>query len=148
MEIIYKNGDLLSSGLPLIAHGCNSRGVMGSGIAKQIRDRYPQAYNDYIKEYKKNNSLIMGSVIYSHCGDIIIANCITQKDYGRGDILYVSYTAIEQSIKDINNFALSMNIKLVGLPLIGCGLANGDWEIVSNIIEKYSINFQPIVYKL
>ena len=30
MKIKYIEGDLLSTNAPLIVHGCNSRGVMGS----------------------------------------------------------------------------------------------------------------------
>jgi hypothetical protein len=35
-------GDLLKSDCQYIAHGVNCQGVMNSGIAKQIRDKYPE----------------------------------------------------------------------------------------------------------
>ena len=31
-------------GINAIAHSCNCQNVMGAGIAKQIKDRYPQAF--------------------------------------------------------------------------------------------------------
>jgi hypothetical protein len=36
----------------------------------------------------------------------------------------------------------------VGLPLVGCGLGNGDWSIISQIIEQEALDFTPIVYLL
>ena len=37
--------DMAEAGLfDIIVHGCNCQNVMGSGIAKEIRERYPRAY--------------------------------------------------------------------------------------------------------
>ena len=36
--IQYKKGDLLSVTKGIIAHGCNAQGVMGSGVALQIKN--------------------------------------------------------------------------------------------------------------
>jgi O-acetyl-ADP-ribose deacetylase (regulator of RNase III) len=38
-------------GINAIAHSCNCQNVMGAGIAKQIKDRYPQAYEADTKFY-------------------------------------------------------------------------------------------------
>ena len=40
MEII--NGDVLSTTCIYIAHQCNAMGKMNSGVAKQIREKYPE----------------------------------------------------------------------------------------------------------
>ena len=44
--ITYKNGDLLESNCNFICHQVNCQGVMGSGIAKQIRNLFPFVYED------------------------------------------------------------------------------------------------------
>lgn len=49
--ITYRNGDLLKSNCNIICHQVNCQGVMGAGIAKQIRLTYPsvfKAYEDYV----------------------------------------------------------------------------------------------------
>ena len=51
MEIIYKNGNLLDAQTAVIAHQVNCQGVMGSGVAKQIRDKWTNVYTAYRAEY-------------------------------------------------------------------------------------------------
>ena len=128
-------GDILSVTNGIIVHGCNARGVMGSGIAKQIRDKYPLAYELYREEYEKNG-LQLGDVIWAQVTpDLIIGNAITQQNYGRDPtIRYVSYKAIQQAFETITVAAVTLN-KKVNYPLIGAGLANGNWSIISEIID-------------
>lgn len=49
--IIYKQGNLLDSGCKVICHQVNCQGVMGSGIAKEIRNRFPTAYTEFRKSF-------------------------------------------------------------------------------------------------
>ena len=149
-KIIYRKGNLLDTDCMLIAHGCNAQGVMGSGVAKAIRAKYPDAYNEYKKRYD-NQGLNLGDiipvVIYQHHNKIII-NCITQEFYGRdSDKIYVNYTAIEQCMRKINNY-YSIGVDCIALPKIGAGLGGGDWNAISDIIERELTNIQPIVYEL
>lgn len=39
------SGDSLKSDCTIIGHQCNCLGVMGAGIAKKIRDLYPEVYD-------------------------------------------------------------------------------------------------------
>jgi O-acetyl-ADP-ribose deacetylase (regulator of RNase III) len=45
--IHYVKGNLLDSNCDYICHQVNCQGVMGSGIARQIRERYPVVYLYY-----------------------------------------------------------------------------------------------------
>ena len=52
--ITYKKGNLLNSNCDIIVHQVNCQKVMGSGIAKQIRDRWPEVfvrYEEYINYF-------------------------------------------------------------------------------------------------
>ena len=42
--------DIFESGATMILHQVNCQGVMGSGIAKQVREKFPNVYEAY-KEY-------------------------------------------------------------------------------------------------
>lgn len=143
MKIEYVKGDLLASRESVIAHGCNAQGVMGSGIAKAIRDMYPTAYSDYRSTYEaQGKKLHLGQVVTTRTLERTILNIISQEYYGRNpDVVYVSYDAIEKAILRINE----MGYVRVGFPKIGAGLANGNWETISEIIEKAS-DFTPVVY--
>lgn len=150
MKIEYRVGDLLDSGLRCIAHGCNAQGVMKSGIAKAIRARYPIAFTKYREAYEaQNDNLTLGQVIRADVSsDRTILNVITQEFYGRDpNTVYVDYDAIRYAMYSINLITACGGFHSVGFPLIGAGLANGDWTIISRIIEEES-QFQPIVYTL
>lgn len=75
--------------------------------------------------------------------DIIIHGCNTKRTFGAGIALQIAkyeydtqeerYSSIRKILRNINKECRKMKI---GLPLLGCGLAGGDWNIVKNIIEE------------
>jgi len=151
MKIIYKKGNMLSGPEIYIGHGCNARGVMGSGVALQIKKKWPNVYSDYKKVYdEEEERLVLGTVITSVTPDnCVVFNCITQADYGREEgKVYVSYKAIEQCMQKINTLVPLNSGTHVAFPQIGAGLGNGDWSIIEHIIESASTNFQPVVHVL
>src|SRR5271167_114181 len=46
-NIKYLNKDITTVDEGIIAHGCNCQGVMGSGVARFLRDKYPQIFPYY-----------------------------------------------------------------------------------------------------
>lgn len=145
MKIEYIKDDLLQTEVRHLIHGCNSRGAMGSGVAKAIRDKYPQAYRDYRDTYD-NYGLELGNIVVSVQDDEkVIHNAITQLDYGRDKKrVYVSYWAIAEVFRKINQWG----IREIALPKIGSGLANGDWNVIEAIIENTLVGTKPFVYVL
>lgn len=144
MKIKYKLGDALGGPEKYLAHGCNNKGVMGSGIAKQIRENYTKAY-DYYRWTHQRSGLKLGEVYAIDCGGKVIFNCITQNGFGRDGEKYVCYDAIKQCIIEISN---SVEDEYpVAMPRIGAGLGGGDWSTIEKIIEENS-TFQPVVYDL
>lgn len=145
MKIKYIEGDIFNNFEGVIAHGCNAKGGFGSGFAKAVKTNMPFAQKAYLDAYKMNN-LFLGSVIWgiNDKKDKIIANCITQNNYGPGDKLYASYDAIRACMKILNNASIlgipdtkyENGFDNIGMPVIGCDLAGGDWNIVKNIIEE------------
>lgn len=147
MKIIYKQGDLPECTENIIVHGCNAKGVMGSGVAAQIKKKYPNSARAYFN-MKENNKMQLGNFSYSEEDDgKTIINAITQEFYGRNPhIVYVSYGAIAHVFMDINKGCKIYGYKEIALPKIGAGLANGDWNIIEQIIEKECKDVQPVVY--
>lgn len=143
MKIEYRNGNLLDTDIKHILHGCNARGVMGSGVAKLIRQKWPKAYEDYAVVYN-SVGLQLGSYITSTQPDgKIVINGITQETYGKTGV-HISYWAIANIIRNLN----SDGIKYIAMPQIGAGLGGGDWRVIEAIIENESKRFQPVVYIL
>ena len=52
--LLFKQGNVLLADEPnhVLVHGCNALGVMGAGIAKQIRLIYVEAFEAYEKLYQ------------------------------------------------------------------------------------------------
>ena len=141
MKIQYVNGDLFSTECKCILHGCNAQGVMGSGIAKIIREKYPEAYQEYRKATLAG-SLELGKVIPAESNGKIILSAITQKYYGRDKKRYVSYDAVADVMKIVQQVAPSH----VAMPQIGSGLGGGDWNVIESIIESELTTVIPVVY--
>lgn len=153
MKIEYRHGDLMKAPETVIIQGCNAQGVMGSGVAKLLRDADEEIFTKYRAVYD-TQGLVVGDVVFvpsKPLGKLVI-NAITQEFYGREpDTVYVSYEGLAEAFIKINDHAKTFDIfggepPRFALPLIGAGLAQGKWSIISEIIEQLSTNFVPVVY--
>ncbi len=134
MQIISKS--LLDIKEGLIVHQVNNRGVMRSGIAKDIREAYPKAYELYMKRHLRN-LLDMGTV-FGHWeiqNKFFVANLIGQDGYGRDGKQYTSYEALQKGFIELDKFAHNNNLQVYIPFKMGCGLGGGDWTIVSHLID-------------
>jgi len=144
------NGDLLKLALEgkfdIIMHGCNCFCTMGSGIAKQIKEQFPEAYEADLKT-KKGNILKLGNFTIAEVKreyTFKIINCYIQYRYGREQV-QVDYEALTLCMRKINSLYSN---KRIGLPLIGAGLAGGDWNKIEKIIETEFLNNNVTVVHL
>lgn len=133
-------GDLLRQPVDIIVHQTNCVGVMGAGIAKQIKDQLlsNQEYDKYVQACRINGANLMGQTQLLTAADgRIIANCFGENVPTGGQD--TDYNALLHSIGRVRNYAVKKNLS-VGIPgLIGCGLAGGDWNIVRDFIYKLFI---------
>lgn len=144
MKIKYVKGDVTAAKETIIAHGCNAQGVMGSGVAAIIRKKYPEAYTAYMAS-KNAFGLHMGTVLFVASNDKSIANCITQEFYGT-EKRHADYEAIATVMRCLDEQAVMREVDAVAMPLIGAGLAGGDWNVITAIIESEFKNVTPVVY--
>lgn len=137
MEII--KGDVFDSFLypsSMVVHGCNAKGVMGSGVARVVRNNFPAAYYEYVRHHEEHG-LKLGEVINVEVlPRRFIANAITQESFGSDGRRYVSYHAIRVAFGIIRKFAIDNNIETINYPLIGAGLGGGNWDEIAPIINE------------
>lgn len=131
-------GDILSAPRGIIVHGCNAQGVMGSGIAKDVKAQFPGAYLAYTQHLDKTTNPLGTVAFYDVPGtDLTIANAITQRTFGRGGQRFVDYRAIQTAFDTIIRVAQRAPIpRAVHYPQIGAGLGGGDWSLISEIIDN------------
>ncbi len=137
MKIVH--GDLIKLALEgnfdLIIHGCNCFCTMGAGIAKQVKNTFPEAYEaDQNTESGSKEKLgtYSNTKVTRENNKIEIINAYTQFAPG-GDGVLLNYEALRNAFKKIK---LNFSGKRIGYPKIGAGLAKGDWRIISRIINE------------
>ena len=133
MKICY--GDLLDCDCDIIAHQVNCMGVMGAGLANQIRMTYPKVFEDYVNLcVSKGAKALFGTISYTKTPRYWVVNLFGQYNTG----IYkrqTDYEKLGSALELLKEFALNNNLKTIGLPYnLGCGLAGGNWEIVQNMI--------------
>lgn len=152
-------GDLIKLGLDaefdVIAHGCNCWCSMGAGIAEKIKHTFPEAYAaDLETERGDIGKLGTFTSVQFDVTDqdgkrrqLVVANLYTQFNPGRPteqDPLEDRYNALRSSLSLLNS---SFPNARVGLPMIGAGLARGDWSVISGIIDEVAPSFVVVEYK-
>lgn len=134
------NGNILDIQKGIICHQTNCLGIMGGGLAKQMKDKYPDVYDNYhnyCKTFKNNLDKIFGtSYIYKINNDLTIASVFGQKEIGYKATDYdKTYTAL-LDLKNIIKKCKLENLNVYFPKFMGCGLGGGNWEIYSWILEK------------
>jgi len=150
MAIRYVTGDLLDAPEHIIVHGCNAQGVMGSGVAKAIRDTYPEAYNLYRHRYNQQGLQLGEIIVYEYDSCRMVVNMITQEFYGKDGKQYASYEAIETGFRNLHAWIgeTFMADPGVAIPMIGSGLGGGDWDKIAAIIEFVMGGVDVVVYQI
>lgn len=141
------SGDLFQTNDTYIMHGCNCQGVMGAGVALQIKKRWPEVYESYRRYCDTfTPEEILGSVHAYKTNDKkhIILNAFTQLKTGSRK--QVSYDAIDEVTRYVNTVA-PVN-SYISMPAIGSGLAGGDWGIIRHIIQRNMRDVNVTVYFL
>ena len=128
--LIIKEGNLFEhvKAPGVVAHGCNAKGKMQSGFAKEIRLRFPGNYVTYAEAHAQEGLRLNDVILHAEetpDGTIHIANLITQEDYGRDPgVVYIDYDAIEHTLRIVKDFATKSNLP-IHFPFIGGGLGGG-----------------------
>ena len=133
--------DIFESGADVICHQVNCQGVMGSGVAKQVREKYPWVYAHYkqlCKNFQHGKEALLGMAqgIYIN-EDTKILNLYAQLNYGYDGECYTDYNALYKCLEKVKN-SLPIDKKYtIAIPyLMGCHRGGGDWNIVYKIIEE------------
>lgn len=154
MIVFLDNSNLLDVSEGIILHGCNAQGVMGSGVAKQLRAKYMQVYIDYqnfVAEQREIfGSVPLGATVLTDVSDkLAVASAITQNNYGYDGKQYASYVAIDQAVRRVLHHTYTNKYRNwpVHIPyMIGAGLGGGDLCKIKTIIEDASRDLERNIY--
>lgn len=148
MTIEFIEGNLVNAfgrgDVDVLVHCCNAQGVMGSGLAKTIKENYPAVFQRYRDLYLRKE-LALGSVVGVRAGEGIIYNIIGQKFYGT-DGRYVNYGALGKCLQTVAELTPDL---VVGFPYkLASDRGGASWIIVREMIQFYFKDHQIKIYKL
>lgn len=121
--------NILSVTHGIIVHQVNCQGVMGAGIALQIRHKWPEVYEQYRKFKFKLGQIQLVKITNS----LYVCNLAGQDRYGREE-RYTDYDALKKGFTTLNVWASASNLPIYIPKFIGSANAGGDWKIVNSLI--------------
>lgn len=137
-------GDLLEANENIIAHQANCRGSMGAGVAKQIRNKWPDIFADYVtfcSAHHRDGRELLGEIWISQTFDeygmpIEVCHLFGQDRYSGGGC-NTDYVSLEKALHRLKNYAEKQRSNIAIPYKIGCGLGGGDWDgVVYPMIER------------
>lgn len=148
------NGNLLDAKADFICHQVNCQGKMGSGVAKAVRERYPNVYEQY-KLFCDINRIeqLLGFSQYVKVSDdaakqpYYVIDMFAQANYGYDGKQYTSLEAFKKCLESINSNCAGYTVAFPWL--IGCCRGGADWNVVLPMILETLTHVKEIkFYKL
>lgn len=158
MDIRIMKGDATEFENGCLAHGVNCQGVMGSGIALTIKQKFPKVFDEYkslCDEHRNFTSDLLGVAQPVSIGDgRVVVNCFTQDFYGRSPETYsgmATTKSINESLRHLSRHLLRPEFKpedrRIHMPKIGGTRGGLDFEKeVMPVIEKIAADYPEITY--
>lgn len=125
-----------------LAHCVSEDFKMSKGIAKEFKKRFASV-EELIKQRVKT-----GGCAYIKSEKRFIFYLVTKK------LFYFKpyYSSVEKSLKELCNLCLRLNVTKLAMPMIGSGLDQLEWYLVSRIIDnifsKSEIDLSIYKYKI
>ena len=139
--IKYIEGDIFDSPAQVIVNTVNTVGVMGKGIAKEYKERYPEMYLLY-QQACRSQRLTIGKLMLWYGEDRWVLNFPTKEHWrGKSKIEY-----IEKGLQEFCDKYADYNIASVAFPKLGCGNGGLDWKSVKPLMEKYLCSLPLDIY--
>ena len=147
--VTYHSGNILDSGADLICHQVNCQGAMNSGVAKAIRQKWPQVYTEYRNAARDLSSEefcdeelswmhMMGHIQTVFLADketMGVINMFAQAGYGYDGRRYTSYDAFWSCLGEIKKY-IKPGMRIAFPARIGCVRGGANWNVIFAMIEE------------
>lgn len=130
--VTIKTGNVFDSTAEFICHQVNCQGKMNSGVAKEVRQRYPKVYRNYVRDCESaaDSHTLLGNAIgyFVDNGDRCIVNCFGQDTYGYDGQQYTNVEALKKALSSVAVTAKVTKCKVAMPYKIGCVRGGADWD--------------------
>jgi O-acetyl-ADP-ribose deacetylase (regulator of RNase III) len=132
-------GDLFAMDVDAIGHGVNCKGLMGAGIAKPFREKFPLMYEEYALMCQAKD-FHPGDVFKYYVGDgRWVYNLASQNKPGAdADLGWLMQAAHTMMVH-----AHRYGVQEIALPQIGCGIGGLDYRDVRKVLSDVSGGWSP-----
>ncbi|MFX0170394.1 MAG: macro domain-containing protein [Candidatus Hodarchaeota archaeon] len=128
----YKEADILKSRDQTLVNTVNIVGVMGKGLAKQFKQKYPKMYEKY-REKCKNREITIGKSFLYKDETPWVLNFPTKKHWrGKSKLEY-----IESGLEEFITHYKDWGIESISFPQLGCKNGGLEWFDVKPLMEGY-----------
>ena len=141
--IEYIKGNILNVTEGIIVQQVNCMGVMGAGLAKQIRDKWPYIYDDYkARIYNTANAKeLLGKTLFNNVeNNLFVASIFGQYYYGC-QAKFTNYPALFKGLDFVAEISAADQTAIYIPKGLGCGLAGGNWDFVEAYIQDLDLLF-------
>lgn len=133
MAVRTIQGDLFQAAAQTLVNTVNTVGVMGKGIAKEFRQRFPEMYADYVARCKAGSVVLGKPYLYRRQSAPWIINFPT-KDHWRSTARLADIRiGLDYLLHHIDEWGVTS----IAVPPLGCGLGGLDWAIVGPTLFQY-----------
>lgn len=141
---IINDRNIFDSQCQTIVNTINCVGVMGKGIALEMKKRYPEMFDKY-KDYCDKGLIDVGKLwLYKHSDEKWILNFPTKKHWKNKS----EYEYIESGMIKFLETYKERGIKTIAFPMLGCSNGGLDKNIVIQIMAKYLIQCTDLIVEI
>ncbi len=141
---IINDRNIFDSQCQTIVNTINCVGVMGKGIALEMKKRYPEMFDKY-KDYCDKGLIDVGKLwLYKHSDEKWILNFPTKKHWKNKS----EYEYIESGMIKFLETYKERGIKTIAFPMLGCSNGGLDKDIVIQIMAKYLIQCTDLIVEI
>ncbi len=136
--------DIMTVTEGIICHQVNCKGVMGAGLAKAIKEKYPSVFQQYkalcLTAMGPKSIILLGKChVVPVSSTLMVANIFGQDEYGNHAV-YTNYRAVREAFNSLKDYHKTLGGNVYVPMDMGCGLAGGCWDDYSKIIEEFIPN--------
>ena len=143
--IELRQGDLFKSEAQALVNPVNCVGIAGKGLAKEFKKRWPESYFAY-RHYCDLGRLAPGTLFTwtdaRRTPDLRIIHLPTKRHWRDKSLL----EDIELGLFELRSLLISMKIKSVAIPALGCGNGGLDWRNVRAAMHTILIQSKSDIY--
>lgn len=144
MLTVIRNGDILQSRCPALVNPVNCVGVMGKGLARQFRNRYPEMDRQYRQDCNRR-LLQPGTVRAYPVSPNRTIICLPTKRHWREPSRLRDIAAGLDALAD---WIADNPVAGVAIPPLGTGLGGLRWDAVRPLIVRFADRFPDATTEL